>query len=104
MKVKKIKLVNPKKFVVSISIIIGIIICALFFINTISFSHSETTYKSITVISGDTLWSIASSEQQYNSYYANKDIRYIIEDIKDKNDLSNSSLYINEVLQIPTYL
>lgn len=100
----KFKLVNPKKFVVSISIIIGFIVFAIFFINTISFSHSETTYKTITVISGDTLWSIASSEQQYNSYYANKDVRYIIEDIKSKNNLSNSSLYIGEQLKLPTYL
>ena len=104
MKTKKLKLVNPKKLFISISIILGMVICIIFFISTNSFSHSEITYKTITVISGDTLWSIASSEQQYNPYYANKDVRYIIEDIKDKNNLSNSNLYVGEMLQISTYL
>jgi len=100
----KVKLVNPKRLFMSVSIIIGIVVGIVFFISTNSFSYSEITYKTVTVVSGDTLWNIASAEQQYNSYYSNKDIRYIIEDIKNKNGLSKSSIYAGDVLMVPVYL
>ena len=100
----KLKLVNPKKLVISMSIVIGIVVGIVFFISTNSFSHSQITYKTVTVISGDTLWNIASSEKTYNPYYANKDVRYIIEDIKNKNNLRNANIYEGDELQVPIYL
>ena len=100
----KLKLVNPKRLFVSISIIIITVLGIIFFTNTNSFSHSEIAYKTVTVISGDTLWSIALSEQQYNPYYANKDVRYIIEDIKSKNNLNTSNLYAGDVLSVPAFM
>ncbi len=94
---------NWKKFLRAILIIVGIIICINILIPDKSLSHQEVNYKSVAVSSGDTLWSIAKVEQAKNSYYDGKDIRDIIEDIKEVNNLENSSLQVNQVLEIPTY-
>ena len=96
------KIVNKKKFIRSISVTIGLIIfITLTLINT-SFSHTETTYKTIAVISGDTLWNIAKSERDNNVYFENKDIRYIVDEIKYINNLDNCNLKIGDELIIPT--
>lgn len=95
------KIVNEKKFVRSMIIMIGLIASILFFINTTSFSHSEIEYKTIYISDGDTLWSIARQEQEENDYFAGKDIRDIISTIKAANELSTSNLSINQKLSIP---
>lgn len=55
------------------------------------------------ITTGDTLWSIAEKEEKNNSYYQHKDIRQIIYDIKQINQLNNCSLAEGTVLQIPSY-
>ena len=70
-------------------------------INT-SFSYTETTYKTISVISGDNLWGIAKYEQENNIYFTDKEVRDIIDEIKYLNNLSNSNLKIGDTLNIPT--
>lgn len=97
----KFKIVNLSKFIRSILVILGIIICISLFISNISFSHTETTYKTIYVSTGDTLWSIAKEEKSSNSYYANKDVRDIVNNIKDINKLSNCNLSIGQKILIP---
>lgn len=58
------------------------------------FSHEEQHYKEVVVCKGETLWSIAKeldgnvSENIYN--------------IKKINNLSNSNLYIGQILMIPS--
>ena len=73
-----------KKKVIMILIIIVIAIVA-----KNSYSQKDITYKTEYVVNGDTLWSIATSEKNSNSYYKNKDIRSIITDIKYINNLKN---------------
>jgi len=97
----KLKIVNFKKFVRSILIILGIIFLINLFISNNSLSHGEADYKTIYVANGDTLWSIAKSEKEINSYYENKEIRDIVNSIKTVNKLSNSDLSINQELVIP---
>ncbi len=97
----KLKIVNLSKFIRSSVIILGIIICVSLFINNISFSHTEKTYKTIYVSNGDTLWSIAKEEKDSNSYYTNKDVRDIVKNIKGINKISNSNLSIGQKLLIP---
>ena len=97
----KLKIVNLSKFIRSSVIILGIIICVSLFINNISFSHTEKTYKTIYVSNGDTLWSIAKEEKDSNSYYTNKDVRDIVNNIKGINKISNSNLSIGQKLLIP---
>lgn len=95
------RIINFKKFIRNISIIFGIIIVLSLFIVKSSLSHVNITYKSIYVESGDTLWSIAS-DLQSEDYYKNKDVRYIIQDLKSINNLKSSNLSINQELKIPT--
>ena len=96
----KFKITNINRFITSIAVAAGIIICIVFMFPKASFSTGELSYKKITVCSGDTLWGIASNESITNSYYKNKDIRMIIDQIKSLNNLTNSSLDIGQELLI----
>lgn len=97
----KLKIINLSKFIRSILIILGIIICISLFINTISFSHADTKYKTIYVSNGDTLWSIAKEEKNTNTYYEDKDIRDIVNSIKQINKLNNCNLSVNQKIVVP---
>ena len=96
------KIVNLKKFIRSIIIILLVIIGLSLLISKSTYSHGEKQYKTICVSSGDTLWNIASSESNLNGYYKNRDVRYIINDIIKENNLVSSNLAINQKLKIPT--
>ena len=95
------KIVNKKKFIRSISITIGLIIFIIILLINTSFSHTETNYKQIYISSGDTLWNIAKYEKENNVYFEDKDIRYIIDEIKYINNLNTSNLNIGDELNIP---
>lgn len=94
---------NRKKFVRSLLLIIGIVVVINFIFIGRTLSHEETKYKIVAVAEGDTLWDIAEKEKKGNAYYKSNDIRDIIESIKKINNLENSSLKINQYLEIPTY-
>lgn len=96
------KIVNIKKFLRSIIVIFLLILGVSLLISNKSFSHEETKYKTICVSNGDTLWSIAKDEKEFNSYYEDKDIRDIVASIKATNHLSSSELKINQKLVIPS--
>lgn len=96
------KRVNKKKFIKSTSIAIGLIAFIMLVLINTSFSHTETVYKKVAVISGDTLWSIAKYEKTNNLYFENKDIRDIVDEIKCLNKLSSSNLKVGDELNIPT--
>lgn len=89
------RIVNKKKFIKMVILILGIIIALSFYFSNISFSKGEIKTKTIYVSSGDTLWTIASCEQENNSYYEDKDIRDIIHEIKKLNNIDN-----NETLSV----
>jgi len=92
---------NVKKFVRSILIILGIILCFTLFISRATLSHGETEYKAIYVSEGDTLWNIAKLNQKNNGYYKEKDVRYIINDLMRINNLNNSNINANQKLLVP---
>lgn len=96
-----LKIVNIKKFILSVLFVLLIIIVSSLFISKVSFSYGEPSYKKVSIIYGDTLWSISKIEKQYNEYYANKDIRYIVEDIKKINNMTNSNIYEGQEILIP---
>ena len=96
------KIVNFKKFIRSIMIILFIILGLSMICAKASLSYKEIEYTSLYVDYGDTLWSIASRLQKTNNYYKEKDIRYIIYDIKKINNLNSSDVYIAQELKIPT--
>ena len=94
---------NRKKFVRAILLIVGVIVFINLLIADESYSHQEIKYKTLSVLSGDTLWDIAEEEQETNAYYEGKDIRDIVQNIKSINNLSSSSLKAGQTLEIPTY-
>ena len=96
------KRINKRKFIRSTSITIGLIIFLILVLSNISFSHTEIIYKEIAVSSGDTLWSIAKYEKNNNTYFEDKDVRDIINEIKNINKLNTSNLSIGDKLIIPT--
>ena len=96
------RIVNKKKFIRSTSITIGLIVFIILILINTSFSHTEIGYKKVGVISGDTLWSIAKHEKNNNSYFVDKDIRDIVDEIKYINNLKSSNLKIGDELNIPT--
>ena len=96
------KIVNKRKFIRSTSILMGIIMFFILMLSNIRFSHTEISYKEVFVSSGDTLWSIAKYEKNNNNYFEDKDIQDIIYEIKNINNLKNSSLNIGDKLTIPT--
>ncbi|MBR1654085.1 MAG: LysM peptidoglycan-binding domain-containing protein [Clostridia bacterium] len=67
----------------------------------ITYSRNDTSYKTIYVTQGDTLWTIATHEKEKNSYYEDDDIRDIIYDIKSINNLSVCDLKVGQKLKIP---
>lgn len=94
------KIVNKKKFIKRIRLLIAIIIVFIVFMCNITFSHSEVKYKTIYVSDGDTLWSIAKNEKLNNKLYANMDIREIINKIKELNKLKNGNVVVGQELII----
>jgi len=96
------KKLNIKKVIATIGIILLLAICIIFLLgNNKTLSHGEISYKTIFVANGETLWEIARIEAQNNEYYAKRDIRYIVKDIKTINNLKNSNLYVGQELQVP---
>ena len=95
------KIVNKKKFIRSMTITIGLIIFIILIIINKCFSYTETNYKKISIISGDSLWSIAKYEKENNIYFEDKDIRYIVDEIKYINNLDASNLNVGDELSIP---
>ena len=96
------KIVNIKKFIRGISLIISLILFVILILgNNVSLSHGEPQYKDLYVASGDTLWSIANNELVINTYYQDKDIREVIKELKNINNLNSSALYVGQKLIIP---
>lgn len=97
----KIKIVNHRKFKRRIILIVFIVSCILLNINNTVSSEDKIEYKTLTITRGDTLWSVAKTEQETNEYYKDRDIREIISNIKKINNLDSSNLYIEQNLKIP---
>lgn len=95
------KIVNKKKFVRNILIIVGTVVIISLNLASTSLSHKEVSKKVIYVSSGDTLWSIAEYEQENNEYYRDFEIREIIYEIRKINNLNtNANLKVGQALMI----
>ena len=95
------KIVNVRKFIRSIIIVLLVILGVSLVFTKGTLSHKETEFIKYYVSEGDTLWSIAADLQNSNDFYKNKDIRYIISNIKELNNLETSIIYSNQELVIP---
>lgn len=98
----KMKIVNKKKFLRSMMMLIGLVILiVLGLITTTTYSKTEIGYKEDYVLKGDTLWSIAEQEVNQNEYYKNKDIREVMYEIRQLNHITNDNLEIGQKIIIP---
>lgn len=97
----KLKIVNKKKFIRSSILLLGIMIIALLGINT-TYSKTEIAYQEDYIVKGDTLWSIAEKQVNNNEYYKNKDIREVMYEIKELNQIGNRNLEIGQKILIPS--
>lgn len=98
----KLQIVNIKKFIRSVVIILSILVGILLFVNNTTQSSANVKYKEIYISNGDTLWSIAKTEKENNLYYENKDIRDIVSHIKAINKLDSVEIKMNQKLLIAT--
>ena len=94
------RIVNGRKFLRMVLLIIGMIIVIFFSFSNKSYSKGELKEKTIYIANGDTLWSIASEERENNDYYKERDIREIIHEIKRINNLDNNDLFVGQKLII----
>lgn len=65
--------------------------------NTVN-SASRNVYNQVQIRSGDTLWNIAS---EYNS--KDMDVRKVINDICDINEISADQLKVGQKILVPVY-
>ena len=96
------KIVNKKKFIRAMSVLI-ILISSLIVFAKNTYSKGEVVYKEDYIYSGDTLWSIAKSEIKNNTYFKNKDIREVVDELEIINNFNNKTLIEGEKIKIPSY-
>lgn len=94
------KIVNKRKFVRTITILLGIAIIGFIIMNK-AYSNADIMYKEYYIYDGDTLWSIAKEQIANNEYFENKDIRYVIFELQNINDLKTSNLSEGNIIKIP---
>lgn len=98
---KSLKVVSKKRFILNTLVILFMIILVSFF-TTKSFGKKEIHTYEYTVSSTDTLWNISNVVCK-NSDDKNINIQNVIKDIKSRNNLSDSDIYVGQVLNIPIY-
>lgn len=81
-------------------LVLAILILSFGF-NSNSLSKTEIKYEEYTIGSNDSLWNIASLVKENNINYNNKDIREIVYDLKQINNLTSSDIYNNQTIKIP---
>lgn len=100
MKKNKVIKINLKKFIRALIIVIGITILITFLATKSIYSYEKLKTKTIYTNKGDTLWNIALDEKENNKYYKDKNIREIVYDIKQINNMQDSIILPGEALKI----
>lgn len=103
MKKKKIVKVDLFKFLRGVFILFVFIFVISFFIGKKIYSHDEVKNKDIYITKDETLWSVASYEQENNEFYKDKSIDYVMNDIKELNNMDLSMIYEGQTLKVNTY-
>ena len=100
---KKRHKTNWNRIGMCVLVIIGLTIgISILLGNKETLSYKETSYKTIYVSDGETLWEIANRELNNNDYYIHEDIRNVVSHIRHVNNLKTSTLYIGQEIVIPT--
>lgn len=98
---RKLKIISKRKFIFNIFILL-VIFTGISFLTSKSFAKKEIHTYNYTVATSDTLWNISKTVCK-NSNDKNLDIQSVVKDIKYRNNLVESDIYVGQVLQIPIY-
>lgn len=79
--------------------ILFLFIMVLHFIFNSLFAKKEFATKELVVMPGDTLWSIANEMIDKD----NADVYRIMYDIKEINNMTDSILYVGDIILVPIY-
>ena len=90
----RIRIVNRRKFIRSTAILIFLLI-ALFNVSIAKSNKEEAEIVEYTISRGETLWSIAEENKAER-----EDIRQYIYDIKKLNNMTDSTVYEGQTIQI----
>ena len=71
-----------------------------YIIDKYHYYYEKLKTKTIYTNKGDTLWNIALDEKENNKYYKDKNIREIVYDIKQINNMQDSIILPGETLKI----
>lgn len=98
---RNVKIISKRKFIFNVFILLAIFI-GISFCTSKSFCKRETHTYDYKVSKSDTLWNI-SKKVCKKSEDKNLDIQSVVKDIKYRNNLVESDIYVGQVLQIPIY-
>lgn len=90
---KRYVLKSKRKFYSAV-LVLAIAFTTIFFAANV-YGYEGTSYKTVTVQKGDTLWELA------DEYCKSGDIRSFIHEIKKANNLTKSIIYEGDSLKIP---
>lgn len=94
---KKITITSKKRFIFTIFLVISV----CFIISSKCFGKKEIQTYNYTVQNSDTLWNISKSI--CNKSDENIDIQNVVRDIKIRNNLYDSNIFVGQVLNLPIY-
>lgn len=95
MELTKTKIINPKKTLRFICIILLLVTTMVFAIKTSANGSVKESYTVITVCPGDTLWDIARNQNRGGN------IQKLIYEIMQANDMVKSDIKTGQLLKIP---
>ena len=81
-----------------LSIVLSILMGSVLFVLAKEPADTEVSYVTVTVQSGDTLWTIAKE------HFPEEDPRDVIYEIRKINDISNYTIYAGEDILLPAYI
>lgn len=93
--------INKKRKSIKVTIVSVLMLTMLLIVFTsqvVAINHLNT--KEIIIASGDSLWSIA---REVKDEHKNINIQKVIYDIEKINNLTNSNIYVGQLLEVPVY-
>ena len=101
----KSRKIKKKYYEIFIEIITYIIIgslfyCILDYIFTPKHPQVSYTFKDYEIKTNERLWDIAEREIQNNSYYENEEVRQVIYEIEQDNNINSNRIKAGQVIKI----
>lgn len=92
---RKFKIINKLRFFTAIAVFLLLLALTTRLLFQIAGAEDEVTYKVITVIDGDSLWSMAKDQEPKD------DIRKYIYQIRKINGLDQANIKVGDRLKLP---